>query len=39
MAKKLKTIAVIIAFLIAFALPVGLVIGLSEAEKQEYQPV
>lgn len=39
MAKKLKTIAVVIAFLIAFALPVGLVIGLSEAEKQEYQPV
>lgn len=39
MAKKIKTIAVIVAFLIAFALPVGLVIGLSQAEKQEYRPV
>ena len=39
MIKRIKTIAVVVAFLIAFALPVGLVIGLSQVEKQEYQPV
>lgn len=39
MVKKIKTIAVIVAFLIAFALPVGLVTGLSQAEKREYRPV